>query len=651
SRVRAPSTPPVLRALGRVFFNLGNHRMLQKLNERLQGLVAWVVIVLVVITFTMFGVDYYLQGHQTSTVAADVNGQSIPKQWVDLSYQRLRQGRDQADMNVMPENQLKQKLLDDLILRQVSLSSATHYGFGVTPAQADGAIVNIPQFQKDGKFSSDQYQQVLSSALFTPQSFQEEVRQGMVLNQQRFAYMGTEFVLPHEIKQYVKFSAQKRNYRYVNISIQSFLNNQAISEQEIAAYYQAHEKDFYTPEQVAIDYVQLSMKDVREKVKPSDEAIQQYYDDNQADYLKPAEWKVDQLVWTISEKDASSDIDALQQKAQQAYDFLVHQPEKFDAYAQTQAIENIGKVTTDHMPWVVAGSSSLDKVFSNFSGKNTLLAPEKTDQGFVLYKLVDYRPSTVKPFSQVRDEIKEQLVAEISQSNYAHQLELLTDQSYQVPDTLSSISDSLRLPVQHSSLFSRQGGSQGGVIANPLVTQAAFSHDILDLENNSAPIQLDSDSVIVLRVAQRVPAQLKPLALVHDVIQKRLAYEKATAQAQLKGEELLALKTPEEEASFMKDNHDHWQYATDMMHDSDAALSYANELAFTLPHVGARSGRAVDSGYLVVVLESLQNGKLSSLDKEQIASISQQIEANFGVLDYDLYINQLVSEAKVKRYS
>ena len=35
--------------------------MLQKLNERIQGLVAWIIIILVAITFTLFGVDYYLQ--------------------------------------------------------------------------------------------------------------------------------------------------------------------------------------------------------------------------------------------------------------------------------------------------------------------------------------------------------------------------------------------------------------------------------------------------------------------------------------------------------------------------------------------------------------------------------------------------------------
>jgi peptidyl-prolyl cis-trans isomerase D len=38
------------------------------------------------------------------------------------------------------------------------------------------------------------------------------------------------------------------------------------------------------------------------------------------------------------------------------------------------------------------------------------------------------------------------------------------------------------------------------------------------------------------------------------------------------------------------------------------------------------------------------------LDKEQQASLVQQIEASYGVMDYDLYINSLVAAAKIDRH-
>ena len=53
--------------------------------------------------------------------------------------------------------------------------------------------------------------------------------------------------------------------------------------------------------------------------------------------------------------------------------------------------------------------------------------------------------------------------------------------------------------------------------------------------------------------------------------------------------------------------------------------------------------------YVVVHLKQINSGKVDALDKEQLASITQQIEANFGMMDYDLYVGDLRSKAKLVR--
>ena len=624
--------------------------MLQKINERIQGVISWVVIILVALTFTLFGLDYYFQSHQTSTVAADVNGQPIPKRWVDVAYQRLRQGLDPAEINAIPENQLKQKILDDIIVRQLSIASADQHGFEVSPVQAEQAIMNIPEFQKDGKFSSDRYQQVLSNALFTPQTFQEEVRQGMILNQQRFAMMGTTFVLPNEMNQFVKFYAQARDYRYIKIPVSNFLSSVQISDKEIQAYYEAHRNEFNTPKQVVIDYIDLSMADVRKKVHPSEESILRYYEDNQNDYLKPAEWKVQRLTWLLPEGSSDADIGRIKLKAKQVYKTLQNKPDQFEAYSQSLALENVGSVAVAQLPWTVAGASTLDKTFSKFTSVGTLLPPIESSNSIDIYKLIDFRPATVKSFVDVKQDIEEQLITEISQTNYAQQLELLTDQSYQSPDALAPIAASLGLPVKHSSSFSMKGGDQK-ITQNPLVIQAAFSHDVMALENNSAPIQIDNDTVIVLRLAQVIPAQLKPLAEVSKTIKQMLTLNSAKTMVLDIGQTILSLKSPEETGLFLQKNHLSWVYVKDLTHDSESPVPSVNDLAFSIPRMGDRAGREIDEAYVVVELNAINNGKLSALDKEQVLNISQQIEANSGMLDYDLYINQLVSSAKIEKHT
>ena len=74
-------------------------------------------------------------------------------------------------------------------------------------------------------------------------------------------------------------------------------------------------------------------------------------------------------------------------------------------------------------------------------------------------------------------------------------------------------------------------------------------------------------------------------------------------------------------------------------------------MAFNVPRVGEKAGLSlVDGDYVIVSLTAINDGNVAALDKEQINSITQQIEAKYGVMDYELYVNDLMSHAKIVRH-
>lgn len=83
--------------------------MLQKLNERIQGVVAWLVVILIGITFTLFGVDYYLQSHQTTNSKVVVNGTPLTIQSFENNYRRARSMQDIEQMTAADEKNYKTK--------------------------------------------------------------------------------------------------------------------------------------------------------------------------------------------------------------------------------------------------------------------------------------------------------------------------------------------------------------------------------------------------------------------------------------------------------------------------------------------------------------------------------------------------------------
>ncbi|MFI4963091.1 MAG: SurA N-terminal domain-containing protein [Legionellales bacterium] len=624
--------------------------MLQKLNERIQGVVAWLVIILIAITFTLFGVDYYLQSHQTSNAKLIINEQPLSTQTFETNYRRLRAQQDVSTLTAADEKKLQTQVLDQMITNEVSVQSARHYGFEVTPDEANAAIVNIPQFQEDGHFSAQKFQQALSGALFTAESFQKEVRQGMLLNQQRFAFIASSFALPNEIKRFVRLYMQTRDYDYLTISAAPFKKDIKISKDAIHTYFNTHRDEYRTPEQVSLDYITLSMHVIKDGIKVSEDDIKHYYDDNQSNYLTPAQWQVAHILFAIPENASESEVALGENKAEAAYSTLEKNPEAFNKLVQESSDDKLSAADNGLLPWITAGQQDYDKILSSLTKPGQISKPEKTAHGFEIFKLVAYKPVETKSLTEVSTTIKEQLTVEMAQAQYAQALEQLSDLSYQTPDTLTPVSDTLKLKIQKTPLFSRQGGSNA-MTQNKLVINAAFNHDVLELGNNSEPVQLDNDSVVVVRIAEHIPAKEQTLDAVQDSIEKTLALQGAEEQAKALGLNLLNPIEDKQQQELIAANKLEWKSVADAARDNDKDNALVNDLAFNLLRPESRDGLKMPNGdYVVVRLKSIHDGKLSALDKEHRDSLVQQIEASNGTMDYDLYVNSLVSQAKIVRH-
>lgn len=624
--------------------------MLQKLNERIQGVVAWLVVVLIGLTFTLFGVDYYFQSHQTSNAKVVVNGESLTYQAFETNYRRARGMQDAAHMTAEDEKKLQSQVLDQMVANEVMVQAARKNGFDVSANQANAAILSIPQFQEDGHFSAEKYQQALSAALFTQSSFQNEVSQGMLLNQQRFAFIGTSFALSDEVERFIRLYMQNRDYDYLVVSAAHFEKQINVSADAVAEYYKQHQKEFMAPEQVSLEYVTLSMNDVKKQVKISNDDVSRFYNENQSNYLTPAQWHVAHILFAIPEGVSKDELDQIQKKADDAYAVLQKDPSQFDKLVASESDDKLSVADKGELPWITAGQNDYDKVLSNLTTAGEISAPVQTKHGLEIFKLIAYKPVTTKPLSEVETTIKEQLMTEMAQAKYAQALEQLSDLSYQSPDSLKPVSEAMKLNIETTKPFSRAGGKDN-LTKNPQVINAAFSHDVLELSNNSEPIQLDNDSVIVARVSEHTPEKEQTLEEVKKQIHTTLTKQGAEAKAKTLGMSLQNPVDSKKHEEILGANKLSWTTVEQAARDSDKADPQINELAFNLLRPENRDGAVLPNGdYVVVRLKHINDGKLSTLDKEQQESLIQQIEASYGMMDYDLYAKSLINQAQIEKH-
>jgi peptidyl-prolyl cis-trans isomerase D len=630
--------------------------MLQKLNEKIQGLVAWIIVLLVVFTFAIFGLDYYMQSRRGGLSVAEVNGDPINKHEFDLQFRRLTQLQDPTHWSAMRENQLKAQVLNDLILNSLSLQTAKLNGFAVTANQANAAILSIPQFQLDGRFSSMKYAQALNGALFTPESFQREVEQGMLLNQQRFAFIGTAFALPHEIEQFVKLYMQTRDYDYTRIPALKLVDRANVKESEIQSFYNKHQDVFLSPEQVSVHYVKLSLNDLKDKVSISAKETHDYYNDHQTQFMLPAQWDLEHIVIGIPEKASQeTQAKALSYAEKLAEKFKKH-PKAFTNYMKKvnagEKVEQGFHMSAGQLPTIQAGQTNLDTYLVNLTHPGMISGAIRTARGYEILRCRNYQSSKFRTYDSAMKDIQQQLIQQKAQNLFNKTMDKLSELSFEHPDSLDKIAKKLNLKVEDTALFTRRGGNDS-ITQNKSVIRAAFSSDVLKYSNNSEPLQLDHDNVIVLRLHQHVPASKQALVDVKLLIAKKLAKKKAEAEARQMGEMLVAYRKFPEKSKHQIDVAPHlaWNKIQSASRDAADVPAGVNELAFSLPAVGNRSGRTLIGGdYVVVELKQIHPGDMSLLDPEQVASITQQIEANYGMMDYDLYVHQMMQKAKIKRH-
>lgn len=623
--------------------------MLQKMNEKIQGLIAWIVIVLIAITFTLFGLDYYLQRGQSKQAKAEVNGDYIDLQSFESTYRRARAQQNAAQMTTAQDKLLKENILESLISNKLAMQGAKNLGFGVSLAQADATILGIPQFQQNGRFSAERYQQALNVALFTPQTFQKEVQQGMLLNQQRFAFIGTSFVLPEEMDRFVRLYMQNRDFSYTTLSIKDFSKNVKITDEQLKNYFNTHQNDFKTDEQVKLQYISLDMNAVRNNIQMNEEQVKTYYENNKNNFLVPAKWQVAHIFVAVPASATDKDWAAAQEKAMRIYADLSSGKKPFEDLVKTESDDKLSIAKQGILPWISAGQTPFDKTLVQLKQPGDLSKPLKTTKGYEIFQLKQFTAAKMKPFAEVKTLITNQITAEKTQEKYTSLLEQLTELSFQNADSLKPVATALNLPLLETDWFSRKGGTDK-LTKNKKLINTAFSQDVLDGGNNSEPLAIDNDHVLVIRIAKHKPSRNMQFDEVKSKIAQLLTREQAMKEIKSVAQALVKSQTAQRE-ELMKQHGLKWTEVKDARREAPRSNSEINQLAFTLNTKQSIAGEFLNNGdYALVQLQSIHPGKLADLDKDQMSSIKQQLAASYGLMAYDLYMKSLEQQAEIKKY-
>ena len=623
--------------------------MLQNIRDNSQGWIAKTIIGVIVALMALTGFDAIFQATTNSNDAAKVNGENISQnelsQAVDMQRRQLMQqlGKD-FDASLLDEKMLRDSALKGLIDRKLLLQGAHDAKFAFSEAALDQVILQTPEFQVDGKFSAERFDQVIRQLGYSRMQFRQMLAQEMLIGQLRAGLAGSGFVTDAQVLAFARLEKQTRDFATLNIKADpAFVK---LTDDEVKAYYDQHAKEFMTPDQVVIDYLELKKASFFDQVSVKDEDLQAAYQKeiaNLSEQRRAAHILIE-VNDKVTEAQAKAKIEEIQARLAKGESFETLAKE----FSQDPGSANNGGDLG------YAGPGVYDPEFEKALyalNKDQVSAPVRTDFGLHLIKLLGVEAPEVPTFASLKDKLVRELKTQQVEQRFVEATKQLEDASFEASDLAQPAQD-LKLTVHTSAPFGREGGE--GIAANRAVITAAFSPEVLEEGANSTAIELDPETVVVLRAKEhRKPEQL-PLEKVAGPIRAQLAKEHASAAAKTRADELIASLGDGKTALDKPVDGQGWkstQAATRNQEGIDPAVLQA---VFRMPKPESKDKPTFTSvtlpdGSLMVVRLNGVNEAAAPTDEEK-AEYRRYLASRVGQQDFAAYRKQLESQAEIKRF-
>lgn len=561
--------------------------MLQIIRDRAQGVFAWIIVGLITIPFALWGINSYFGGGADDSVA-EVDGAKISQREVQSAYQQQRDRLQQMFGGKIPDNlfseeMMKGQVLQQLIEKEVLIQAAVDNGLRIGDSQLASIITGIDAFAVDGKFNAEQYERVLARQGMSPRLFEQRVRRDLMANQLTDTVTTTEFALDNEVDSYLRLQQQQRDIGYMVLPVSRFESEITVSADELRAYYEENSRRYMEPEQVKIDYLELKGADIAAAMAVSDEELRVRYEAQKLNFRTAEERQARHILIQVDSSASAQERDAARLKTEGLLQRL-NSGEEFAALAQAESQDPGSAKKGGDLGFF--GKGVMDPAFEQAAfalEKGALSGVVESAFGFHIIKLEAIKGGETKSYDQVAAELRREIQQERAAEIYFDKSEQLANFTYEQPDTLSVAAEQLALEIKSSDYFSRSGGS--GISSDEKIVTAAFSEDVLVRANNSAPIELGDNHLVVLRIKQHQPEALRPFETVSAQIEATLKREKAMARAQETATALLAkLQAGENPESLAASWQLEWQRQSGLQRDNKVVTPDIVQAAFRMPH-------------------------------------------------------------------
>ncbi|MCP5291714.1 MAG: SurA N-terminal domain-containing protein [Burkholderiales bacterium] len=502
-----------------------------------------IVLLLAVLPFMFWGVQSYRSDGQEGYVAI-VDGEEIPRREFEQAL-RDHQARLRVmfggnfDSAMLDSYEVRDSVLERLIQQRLLFREAISNGFTVLDSQLVNEISQIPEFHLDNKFSKKQYESFLRNEGLSPVTFESRVRQELLLRQLLDGYSEYGFVSDAVANKVIYLSEVQREISQAQIKPEDYMSQIEPAEDEIKAYYDEHQSEFFLPERVRVAYLVLSLKSLAENEPVSDEAVQTYYDEHQIEFGQPEERRASHILIAAAATAEEGEKQLAREKAENILEQVLQDPERFAELAEEYSDDPGSSSRGGDLGFFGRGvmvKAFEDEIFQ--MQPDEIRGLVETDFGFHIIQLTEVKEAKTADLADVKEQIEEKLKLQMASDIFGEAAEDFSNTVYEQSDSLSPAAEKFELKIQETDWINRNS-NEPSVLADPSMMNAIFSDEAIVDKRNTEAIEVMPDTLVSARVLEHRQATAQSLSVVYDEIVERLKLQLSEKRAVAEGRALL----------------------------------------------------------------------------------------------------------------
>lgn len=514
--------------------------MLDSIRSVAQGWVGKALLALITIPFALFGIDSYLNNAGHNIAIAEINGNSISVQEYSNALKNMRDrllSEGKADQAQLDSPAVKSIVLNQLISKQLLSNEIQQAKYAISDVQLSTYVTGMPEFQKDGKFSQEMYDQTLQQNHISPSRFEAGMRADLLAQQAQDGITKLGFISNAQADHAFKVMNQQRHVTISEFKTKDFVSQVKIDPAQVKAYYELHKNKLVVPEQVKIEFLLLSPANFIKEVSVDDAEVKKFYDENAAKYHGNEQRRASHILIGFGVSASPAQKQEAKAKATALLAEIKKDPSKFESLAIKNSQDSGSAVKGGDLGSF--GRGAMVKPFEDaaFNMKvNEVSNLVESEFGYHIIKVTEVSGGG-SDFDSLKYQIKADLIYQKTQAVFAEKSENFSNMVYEQSSSLQPAAKAFNGQVQTSDWLSREAGAK--FFKNDKIMNLVFSNEVLKDHRNTEAVEVSPNNLVSARLVEYKASAPRSFDEVKAGIESVLKLEAAAKLASAKGEAAL----------------------------------------------------------------------------------------------------------------